>query len=165
MRTPMFVIVPLLAAMPLSAKESALSGTWKQVKADDIAAAIDAIVSDMNFIKRPIARSRLAQMNPVNKIIVIAISDNDVLVKYDEREGIHMVPNVAAAPWTRDDGVKFLVAAQITKDQLIQSFKNEDSERTVLFKLSPDGKSLVMNVTIRNQQLPKPLIYSISFER
>lgn len=155
----------MLVAVTLSAKESVLSGSWKQVGADNVAAAIDASVSDMNFLKRPMAKSRLAKMNPVNKKVVIDISDNDVFVKFDEHEGIHMVPNIAAVPWTRDDGIKFMIAAQITKDQMIQSFKNDERERTVLFKLSPGGKTLVMSVTIKSHQLTKPLAYSITFER
>ena len=66
---------------------------------------------------------------------------------------------------TREDGEKFMVAAQVSKDQLIQTFKNEDGERTNIFKLSPDGQSLTMSATIKSPQLPKPLVYSISFGR
>jgi len=165
MRAAQLFLVPVLAIMSLSAQESTLSGTWTQAKADDIAAAINTTVADMNFIKRPIARGRLAKLNPAYKKVVIAISSQEVLIKFDERDSIHMPAGGASAPWTREDGDKFMVAAQVGKDQLIQTFKNDEGERTNIFRLSPDGKSLTMNATIKSPQLPKPLTYSISFGR
>ncbi len=165
MRMARLFVVPIFAVLSLSAQEPSLSGTWTQTKADDIAAAIHVTVADMNFIKRPIARGRLTKLNAAYKKVVIAISDKEVLVKFDERDAIHMPPGGQSAPWTREDGDKFQVAAQVSKDQLIQTFKNDEGERTNIFKLSPDGKSLTMSATIKSPQLPKPLTYSISFGR
>lgn len=165
MRLARLFLVPVLATLSLAAQESAFNGTWNQVKADDIAAAINATVADMNFIKRPIARGRLTKVNPAYKKVVITLSDKETLIKFDERDAIHMPPGGASAPWTREDGDKFMVAAQVGKDQLIQTFKSEDGERTNIFKLNPDGKTLTMNATIKSPQLPRPLTYSISFGR
>ena len=88
-----------------------------------------------------------------------------MLIKLDERDAIHMPPDGKSAPWTREDGDKFMVAAQVSKDQLIQTFKNDEGERTNVFKLSPDGKSLTMTATVKSPQLPTPLTYSITFGR
>jgi hypothetical protein len=165
MRAARLFLVPILATLSLAAQEPSLSGTWTTTKADDVAAAINATVADMNFIKRPIARGRLTKLNPVYQKVVIAISDTGVFVKFDERDSIPMPPGGKAGPWTREDGDKFMVAAQVTKDQLIQTFKNDEGERTNVFKLSPDGKSLVMSATIKSPQLPKPLTYTINFGR
>jgi hypothetical protein len=165
MRAARLFLVPVLTVLSLAAQEPSLSGTWTTTKADDVAAAINAVVADMNFIKRPIARGRLTKLNPVYKKVVIAISDKGVFVKFDERDAIPMLPGGAASPWTREDGDKFMVAAQITKDQMIQTFKNDEGERTNVFKLSADGKVLVMGATIKSPQLSKPLTYSISFGR
>jgi hypothetical protein len=158
-------LVPVLAVWSLAAQDAAFSGTWNQIRADDIAAAINSTVADMNFIKRPIARSRLTKLNPAYRKVVISVSDKEVLVKLDEREPIHMPPDGKSAPWTREDGEKFMVAAQVSRDQLIQTFKNDEGERTNIFKLTPDGKSLTLSATIRSPQLPKPLTYSIAFGR
>jgi hypothetical protein len=165
MRLPRLFLVPVLACLSLAAQGPSLGGTWNQAKADDIAAAIHATVADMNFIKRPIARGRLTKLNPAYKKVAITLSDKEVLVKFDEREPIHMPADGKSAPWTREDGDKFQVAAQVTKDQLIQTFKNEDGERTNVFKLSPDGKTLTLTATVKSPQLPKPLTYAISFGR
>jgi hypothetical protein len=165
MRSAKLFLVPVLAVLSLAAQESALSGAWHQIKSDDIAAAINTTVADMNFIKRPIARHKLTKLNPAYQKVAIAISNQEVLVKFDDRAPIHMPPDGKAAPWTREDGDKFMVAAQVSKDQLLQTFKNDEGERTNVFKLSPDGKSLTMSATIKSPQLPRPLTYSISFGR
>lgn len=165
MRMARLFVVPVLAALSLAAQEPSLSGAWRQTTADDIVAAIDATVADMNFIKRPIARGRLTKLNPAYKKVAITLSDKEVLVKLDDREPIHMPANGAAAPWTREDGDKFMVAAQVSKDQLVQTFKNDEGERTNLFKLSPDGKTLTLTATVKSQKLPKPLSYRITFGR
>ena len=165
MRLARLFLVPVLATLSLTAQESAFNGTWNQAKADDIVAAIQNTVADMNFIKRPIARGRLAKLNPAYKKVFIAISDKATLIKFDERDAIHMLPGGAISPWTREDGDKFMVAAQVGKDQLIQTFKNDEGERTNIFKLSSDGKTLTMSATIKSPQLPKPLTYSINFSK
>jgi hypothetical protein len=165
MRLAQLFLAPVLAVLPLAAQGPALAGTWNQTKADDIDAAINATVADMNFIKRPIARHKLTNLNPAYKKVMVAISDQEVLVKFDERAPIHMPPGGTPAPWTREDGDKFMVAAQVGKDQLIQTFRNDEGERTNVFKLSPDGKSLTLSATIKSPQLPKPLTYTITFGR
>lgn len=165
MRSARLFVVPVLAALSLAAQESSLSGTWTQTRADDIAAAIDATVKDMNFIKRPIARGRLAKLNPAYKKVTITITDKGVAVKLDDRAPILMAAAGKATPWTREDGEKFMVAAQVEKDRLIQTFKNEEGERTNVFRLSPDGKTLTLTATIKSGKLPKPLTYSITFGR
>ncbi len=165
MRSAKLFLVPTIAVLSLAAQEPSLSGTWNQTRTDDIPAAIDATVADMNFIKRPIARHKLVNLNPAYRKVMIAISDKEVLVRLDEREPIHMPPGGKAAPWTREDGDKFMVAAQVTKDQLVQTFKNDEGERTNVFKLSPDGRSLTLTATVKSPKLPRPLVYSISFGR
>lgn len=165
MRSARLFVVPVLAALSLAAQEPALSGAWTQTRADDIAAAIEVTVKDMNFIKRPIARGRLKKLNPAYRKVTITITDKGVAVKLDDRAPILMPAGGKAAPWTREDGEKFMVAAQVSKDQLIQTFKNEDGERTNVFRLSPDGRALTLTATVKSPQLPKPLTYSIHFGR
>ena len=165
MRMLRLLVIPILATLSLAAQETALSGTWTQSRADDVAAAVNSTVADMNFIKRPIARAKLVRLNPVYKKVIIAISDKETLVKFDDRDVIPMPPGGRPGPWTREDGDKFMVAAQVSKDQMIQTFKNDEGERTNIFKLSADGKTLTMSATVKSPQLPKPLTYSISFSR
>jgi hypothetical protein len=165
MRLARLFAVPVLAVLSLSAQNANLSGNWTQIKADDIAAAINNTVADMSFITRPIARGRLTKVNPAYQKIMIAISDKEVQVKFDDRAPIHMLPGGQASPWTREDGEKFMVAAQVGNGQMIQTFKNEDGERTNVYRMSADGRTLTLNATIKSPKLPKPLTYTITFGR
>ena len=165
MRMALRIACALIYGLSLSAQEPGLGGAWTYASDSGIPAAIEATVKDMNFIKRPIARHRLTNLNPAYKKVTITLSDREVLVKFDEREPIHMPPDGKSAPWTREDGAKFMVAAQVSKGQLVQTFKNDEGERTNVFKLSPDGKSLTLGATIKSPQLPKPLTYTIGFGR
>ena len=165
MRAARLFLVPVLALVSLAAQEPSLAGTWKQTKTDDIAKAIDKVVADMFWPKSSIAKGKLTKRNPAYQKVTITITDKEVLVKFDEREPIHMPGDGKAAPWTREDGDKFMVAAQVGKDQMIQTFKSDEGERTNLFLLSPDGKTLTMNATVKSPQLPKPLTYTVSFGR
>ena len=165
MRTARLFVVPVLSVLSLAAQEATLSGNWHQIRTDNIAAAIDSTVKDMNFITRPIARGRLTKVNPSYQKLMIAISDKEVLVKFDDRAPIHMLPGGQPSPWTREDGDKFMVAAQVSKDQMVQSFKNDEGDRTNIYRLSPDGKSLTLSATVKSPKLPKALTYTITFGR
>lgn len=165
MRAARLFFLPVLAAVSLAAQAPSLAGTWSQTRTDDIGAAINVTVADMNFIKRPIARGRLAKLNPAYHKVTITLTDKEVVVQLEDRAPIHMPADGKAAPWTREDGDKFMVAAQVTKEQLIQTFKNDEGERTNVFKMSPDGRTLTLTATVKSPQLPKPLTYSITFGR
>ena len=165
MRAARLFFIPVLACLSLAAQAPSLAGAWHQTKTDDIAAAIESTVADMNFIKRPIARHRLTNVNPAYKKVTISLSDQEVVVQLEDRAPIHMPASGQGAPWTREDGEKFTVAAQASPAQLIQTFKNDEGERTNVFKLSADGKALVLAVTVKSGKLPKPLTYTITFGR
>ncbi len=165
MRSARLFLAPALACLSLAAQAPSMGGTWHQTKSDNIAAAIESTVADMNFIKRPIARGRLAKLNSAYKKVVISLSDREVVVQLEDRSPIHMPANGQGAPWTREDGDKFTVAAQLSKDQLIQTFKNDEGERTNVFRMSADGKTLTLGVTVKSGKLPKPLTYTIIFGR
>ena len=163
MRAAKLFLVPLLATLTLAAQS--LSGTWHQTKTDDIPAAIERCISGMFFIKRPIARGRLTKLNPAYKKVTLTLSDREVVVQLEDRAPIHMPANGQSVSWTREDGEVFQVAAHLNGNQLIQTFKNEDGERTNVFQMSPDGHTLTLGATVKSPQLPRALTYTITFGR
>ena len=50
-------------------------------------------------------------------------------------------------------------------EQLVQTFKNEEGQRTNTYKLSPDGKTLTLEVELRSERLPEPVRYALTFQR
>ena len=147
--------------------QSMLDGTYAAL-ADESAridAAIEQAVATMNFIKRPIARSRLKKTNPAYRSIAIATSDGQITVTFDERKPVAMPSGGTTVKWTRDDGEVLDVGATIEATTLKQTFKAEDGQRLNTFVLAPDGRALTLEVTITSEQLPTPLRYSLTYRR
>jgi hypothetical protein len=164
MRAARLFLLPILAVLSLSAQESAFSGVWKHVSNTGIEAAIEEAVKDMNFIKRPIARGRLKDTNPAYQKVAMTTGAQEISIQYDARNPIKTPANGTAVPWTREDGKTFQVTAKVEGNRLVQTFKNDEGERTNVWQVGADGK-LTLAVTVKSGSLPKPLTYSISFGR
>lgn len=165
MRLATSLVLPALVALSLSAQEPGMDGLWHRTRVDDIQAAIQACTASMNFITRPIARHKLANVNPAYQKVTLSITPQQVSVKLDDRNPILMPGNGQEAPWTREDGDKFQVAAHVAPGQLTQTFHNDEGARTNVFHLSPDGKTLTLSVTVTSPRIPKPLTYTMTFGR
>ena len=165
MRLAHSLVLSALVALSLSAQAQSLDGLWHRTGMDDIHAAIQACTADMNFITRPIARYKLTNVNPAYQKITLSITPQQVSVKLDDRNPILMPGNGQEAPWTREDGEKFQVAAHVGQGQLTQTFRNDEGARTNVFRLSPDGKTLTLFVTVTSPRIPKPLTYTMTFGR
>lgn len=147
-------------------EEPMLEGRYTPIpeRSDDIEAAIEAAVDDMNFIKRPIARSRLRKTNPAYQRIIIGRKASDVEVTFDKGSAITSPADGTPVKWKREDGEVFEVKTHWQAKKLTQNFKAEDGERTNTFHLNADGE-LVLDVKIKSDQLPKPLTYSLVYRR
>jgi len=165
MRLATSLVLPGLAVLSFSAQAQSLDGLWHRTKVDNIPAAIEACTADMNFVIRPIARHKLTNVNPAYQKVALAISPQQVSVKLDDRNPILMPGNGSEAPWTREDGDKFQVAAHVAGNQLTQTFRNDEGARTNVFRMSPDGHTLILSVTVTSPKIPKALTYTITFGR
>lgn len=133
--------------------------------ADTIDRAIQTAVAKMNFIKRPIARSRLAKTNPLYHRIEISQGAAEIRVSFDEGNPVVMPLDGASAKWTRGDGEVFDVSASLQDSQLIQTFKAGDGQRVNRFSLGPDGNTLTLQVMLSSPQLPEPVKYTLTYRR
>jgi hypothetical protein len=160
-------VVALAPASDALADNPALPGVYVNAQQDGaaIGTAIDTAIEKMNFIKRPIARSRLKKTNAAHQRVTIALTAQEVSVAFDDRQPVRMPADGSAAKWTREDGEVFDVAARWTNDRLVQSFKAPDGERTNTFILGPDGRALEVQVEVMSPQLSEPLRYALKFER
>jgi hypothetical protein len=156
-----------LGGAPALAQNANLSGVYTNDRqtGDAIAAAIDAAVAKMNFITRPVARSRLKKTNAPHRRVTIATGDQEIAVAFDANAPVRVPADGRTAKWTRDDGEVFDVSAQWAGDRLVQTFKAEDGQRTNTFVLGPDGRALRVQVEVTSPQLPAPVRYELAFER
>jgi hypothetical protein len=164
MRSVRLFLVPAFAALSLFAQDAPYNGVWKHASNSGIEAAIEATVKDMNFIKRPIARGRLKETNPAYQKVTITAGAQETSIQYDARTPIKTPASGKPVPWTREDGKVFQVTAKVEGNRLVQTFKNEEGERTNLWQVGADGK-LTVSVTVKSASLPKDLTYTITFGR
>jgi hypothetical protein len=156
----------LLAASARAADEPIWVGAFanENQTREGIEAAIETAVSGMNFIARPIARSRLRKTNAPYKEIVISRRGDIVSVAFDGQPSIEMPADGRAVKWRRSDGEEFDVSALVSDDALVQTFKAEDGQRVNTFTANAAGQ-LTMEAAITSPQLAKPVIYTLLYER
>lgn len=148
-----------------AADQAGLSGTYKYVpeQSSDISQAIDVAVEKMNFIKRPIARGRLAKTNAPYQLIRVQMDASDVEITYDNRKPIRMPLDGRPIKWTRDDGEVCDVSARIEGGGLVQTYQAEDGKRVNSFELGADGR-LHLKVEVSSPQLPQPMRYELVYQ-
>ena len=143
-----------------------LQGTFvnEQQSVEPITTAIERAVAKMNFIKRPIARSRLKKTNEAHRRVEIALGASQISIAFDGRRPVQMPADGKTIRWTRDDGETFDVSAVWDGDRLVQTFKAEDGTRANTFSVTPEGK-LSLQVELTSPQLDTPVTYALTFDR
>jgi len=154
-------------AGPVLAQNASLPGVYANDRqtSDAINTAIDAAITRMNFITRPVARSRLKKTNAPHRRVTIETGAQEIAIAFDANSPVRMPADGHTAKWTREDGEVFDVSAQWAGDKLVQTFKAEDGQRTNTFVLGPDGRALSVQVEVTSPQLPAPVHYELAFER
>jgi hypothetical protein len=153
----------MLLAVPALAQNGSLAGTWTLATAPDLAKAIDSVVAPMNFLVRPIARSRLAKTNTAYTTLHISQDAGTVTIQPDQRIPQRMPSDGQPVAWTREDGEKFVVSARLDGDDLVQTFKATDGERTNVYHLDSVNHTLTLSVTVASPRLPRPLTYALVY--
>lgn len=157
------LLLPILLATPVLAHNGNLSGTWTLATAPDIAKAIEAAVAPLNFLVRPIARKRLAKTNTAYGTLRITQEGSDIAIQTDQRPPQRMPADGQPVAWTREDGETFMISARMDGEDLVQTFKAHDGERTNVYRLDPATHALTLSVTVASPRLPAPLVYTLVY--
>jgi hypothetical protein len=133
---------------------------------DNIGKAIDRTVAHMNFITRPIARSRLNKVNPRPSSLRVAVQADSVSVAFDNGNPVVTPLNGNTIPWANPlthetDQARGSVVA----DTIRQTLAAPDGERENALVFSDGGARLRLTVTVRSHRLPRPLVYELVFRR
>ena len=139
--------------------------TLNRQQSDDVNRAIETAVARMSFVTRPIARGRLRRTNQPYNRVVVNYTTSQVSTTFDQRRAIESPANGQPVKWTREDGEKFDLSGHVTNGVLTQTFVAEDGRRTNTYTLSPDGKTLTLNVRVESPRLPKPVMYKLVYHR
>jgi len=151
------------------AQAPALQGTFvlEPGANEKVVAAINAGTARMNFIKRPIARSRLKKTNlPPYGVVRISHTPTEVSIDMDGRAPILTPADGKTIKWKRpEDGEILDVNTVWESGTLKETFVAGDGSRENLFSISPDGEVMTMQVTIRSPQLGTPIVYKLDYRR
>ena len=164
LRTQLVFVGCVLAFAAWASDVTGLQGTYKHApdQSNDVSQAIDKAVEKMNFIKRPIARSRLAKTNTPYQRIHIELGVDEAAVTFDTRQPIRTPLDGRPIKWTRDDGEVFEISATLADGKLLQTFKAADGTRVNSFHKDASG-ALHLDVEVSSSQLPQPVKYELVY--
>ncbi len=158
-----------LAQEPAAAVQQApaLEGTYALVSSPDVVTtAITTGTANMNFIKRPIARSRLKKTNlPPYGTVRFAYPPNEISIEMDTRKPVVTPADGKTIKWTREDGEVFDVNSVWEGKMLRETFVAGDGSRENLYEPSADGQAMTLQVTIRSPQLKQPIVYKLEYRK
>ena len=150
-----------------AAQESRLDGTYilDEADSDNMNAVIEDAVGKLNFVTRDIARERLKKLNPAYRQVAIASSSNEISVTVDNQPPLRTPAKGAPVAWVSPDGGKVNVSMQLAGRSLAQTFTSADGRRVNDYTLSPDGRTLTMQVRETSPRLSHTITYKQVYRR
>jgi hypothetical protein len=148
-------------------QESGLDGTYvlDETDSDNINEAIETAVEKLDFVRRDIARGRLKKLNPAYHQVAITSSANEISVTVDNQPPLRTPAKGAPVAWVGPDGAKVNASMQLTGRLLAQTFTSADGRRVNDYTLSPDGRTLTMQVTETSPRLSQTITYKQVYRR
>ncbi len=173
---PLLVLLAALLPSALTAQAAAtLRGNWtlNRQQSDNLESAINRVVSRMNVVVRQIARPRLRSTNTAYPSIAMSYDQASVRVDMAGRPSVSSPANGQPVLWQRETGGAcremkgdcVRVSAEWEGGNLKHTFQAEDGRRVNVYSVSPDGKTMTMNVTVTSPRLPQPLTYKLLYNR
>ena len=150
-----------------AAQKSGLDGTYilDETDSDNVNEAIEDAVGKLNFVTRDIAEGRLKKLNPAYHQVVITSSPNEISVTVDNEPPLRAPAKGAPVAWVGPDGRNVNVSMQLVGRRLEQTFTSADGHRVNDYTLSPDGRTLTMQVTETSPRLSQSITYKQVYRR
>ena len=150
-----------------AAQDSGLDGTYilDETDSDNVNEVIEDAVGKLNFLTRDIARGRLKKLNPAYRQVAITFSPNEISVTVDNQRPLRTPAKGAPVAWVGPDGEKVNASMQLAGRRLEQTFTSADGRRVNDYTLSPDGRTLTMQVTETSPRLSQTITYKQVYRR
>jgi hypothetical protein len=150
-----------------AAQEAGLDGTYilDQTDSDNINEVIETAVEKLNFVTRDIARGRLEKLNPAYRRLAITSFPNEISVTVDNQPPLRTPAKGAPVAWVGPDGGKVKASMQLAGQRLEQIFTSANGRRVNDYTLSPDGRTLTMQVTETSPRLSQTITYKQVYRR
>ena len=150
-----------------TAQKFGMDGTYilDKTDSDNVNEVIEDSVGKLNFVSRDITRARLKKLNPAYRQVAIAPSPNEISVTVDNQPPLRTPAKGAPVAWVGPDGGKVNASMQLAGRRLEQTFTSADGRRVNDYTLSPDGRTLTMQVTETSPRLSQTITYKQVYRR
>lgn len=128
----------------------------------EVRRAIEAVVAEMSFIARPLARRGLLEANTVIARLEFSLQGDPVVVKYVEGRLVEAPRDGRAVPWTDQFGDRVRVSHRLREGQLVQTLSDRRGFRRNTYVFGAEG-ALTMKVVVQSSMLPSPLRYTLTY--
>jgi hypothetical protein len=129
-----------------------------------LAAVVEQAAASINFLIRPIARSRLGRVVVFCDGYQLALSASDVRIVCDTRPPIQRKLDNSEGKLAGLDDEPVDVRVAVAQDSVALTFKAGDGERTTTYRF--DGKGgLEVAVKVMSPQIEQPLEWAIRYRR
>jgi len=145
------------------------AGTYRNPLTDGggerIRSAIELVVGDMAPLRQSVARRRLVESDPPIPRITITLVGEGLVVDYTRgrRNETPRLGTFAENPSA--GGGTIDVKHEVVGNRLRETYRERRGGAVHLFGLSADGRELSLEATIRSPHLPRPIVYTLVFER
>ncbi len=148
-------------------QESGLNGIYilDETDSDSINEVIENAVGKLDVLTRDIARGRLKKLNPAYRQVAIDSSPIEISVTVDDQPPLRTPIKGAPVAWVAPDGAKVNASMQLEGRRLAQTFTSADGRRVNDYALSPDGRTLTMQVTETSPRLSQTITYKQVYKR
>lgn len=124
--------------------------------------AISRAVEKMSFLTRGFAADRLREKNPIRDSLETEVRGDRIAIRYGDaryetREGEW--ETVTAT------GEEVELLQTLSDNTIYQTFRAPDGEKVTVYRFSPDGQRVTLDITVTSPQLPEPLRYSLRYRR
>jgi hypothetical protein len=156
-------------AAPSAELQAKMTGTYRLAESEDavkerLAAAIEHAIAPMNFVARPIARSRLQRPVYYCKRYALALDVETVHVACDDRPHVDRRLDNSEGPITGLDAEPLDVHVSTSADSVQMVFTSTDGKRTTSYRFG-DAGALEVNVTVESTSLERPVAWKVLYRR
>jgi hypothetical protein len=149
------------AAPKIDGKYRFVGGEKEQKALED---AIEKVVQEMLFIKRPIARGRLKDRNKIAVAWSFATAGGQIKSTAEGIMSWSSPENGAPADVKTSTGDDAKLTQKMSDNKLTQIFTTKEGKREDIFTLAADG-TLTLSVVLTSEQLPIPLQYTLTYKK
>lgn len=148
----------------------AFSGTYqveggKKGATQKVNRAVQGILDDMSFIKRPFAEDKLKAKTEPCETLDVSFPGEKISVKCDGRPAYVSPTGYEKARYESAEGATYALRQKLEGRTLTQTFVSDDGKRTNTLQLTPSGQTILMKATLESGQLPRPLEYRLTYEK